>query len=218
MVSTSSTYIRDPLFSSFYLLVFLHTPHLHCRTLLNPFKMASAVYRTLALPEIIMTIASFLEDDLPALVSCLHVNRLWSEAATLYLWSTCGDGLGDAIPHIHHLTSLASTPERMNRYASCVKELAFSVAEAGDDLDSALETQKAYHDILANAAFPRLEKVNFGDFDYESVYYSTSSLLLQYVRPKLRTFSAFVSPPNQGEYVSDGFLASMKVRFTQNSL
>ena len=70
-------------------------------------------------------------------------------------------------------------------------------------------TQARYHSILLNVAFPRLDGVTFGEYDYDSVYRTTGAALQQYLWPKLKSFDATVTPQPGGGPLSDQLFSLM---------
>ena len=176
--------------------------------------MGSPILRVLALPEMVIKITGFLDGDHTALVSCLFVNRTWFEATILTLWNTCGDGMNDAaIPEINDLTRLASTPQRMQKYANCITDLFFSV-DTALGLGASVQSEIVKHFTFSGVAFPRLKWVEFGNYAHRDVYMSTTSLQQHYLHARLRSFGAFVLSHGQGELVPDGFFSVLQVQST----
>ena len=185
--------------------------------------MSTAAASVLHLPELLSMIFDHLYGDSRTLLSCMLVNKYWSELAVNILWKQCGAGchllyrqdstLEDQhlAPQIRDLVAIASEPNRVGWYARCIDTLCFDIEYPDDDedCDDWPKDESRFHSVLEAINFPSLAHV-FLRPSQRGVHFNTTSSLIQYLQPKLRTFRL-----DSGS-ITDLFLTKMSVRHSSN--
>jgi hypothetical protein len=178
----------------------------------------TAAHRTLALPELLAIIFEF-HTEASSLASCIRVNSLWAQEAVKLLWRKCGYQLqmaGDIrAPMIRDLAALSHQPDRLQWYANCIHSLTFHIEgffhhDVSYDMFGDNDEAR-FHSIFATTDFPRLQHITFSSSD-QCHLYNKSSLLLQYLKPSLKSFRGFGYSCKGGAVLPDQFFNSMMVQ------
>ena len=162
----------------------------------------TAVGKALAIPEIVDYILSFacipeykgLEDfsdqwyydEAFRFTSYLPVNKLWSSLAAKYVWRQCGYRPG---PLRYDLAKLATSPDRLQWFASFVEELYVNYETSRSDSKQLIQTpmiSEKSDSLALGVAFPRLTKIRIaGQPPPEEGKLHLFQLTLSYLRPSL---------------------------------
>ena len=165
------------------------------------------------IPELVSTCISFLRDDRNALYACLTIDKFWNQESTKLLWERCGYGVAVLVgqwkpPLVRHLAALSHNEDRLQWYASCIRELCFDTEDSNSELpppENAKRDEVRFHRVFKKVHFAHLERISFRSSEYGH-HFNKASSLIQYLQPSLKR-SCLI-----GGSLSDEFFVSMRVR------
>ena len=171
--------------------------------------MNTALSQTFMIPELVSTCINFLHDDRDALLACLTVNRLWNQGSAKLLWERCGSGVVVQTgqwrpPLVRHLAALSSNGDRLQWYASCIRELSFDIERSAPFLpEDDWWDETRFHHVFEKTRFPHLESITFRSSEH-GYHFNNASSLMQYLQPSLKWFWL------DGGSLSDEFFVSLR--------
>ena len=165
------------------------------------------------IPELVSTCISFLRNDRNALLAYLTVDKFWNQESTRLLWKRCGYGVIVLIgqwkpPLIRHLAALSPNADRLQWYASYIRELSFDIEDFYAELPLPEDDKRdeiRFHKVFKKVHFHHLERVSFRSSEY-GYHFNNASSLIRYLQPSLKWFWLF------GGSLSDEFFVSLRVR------